>query len=256
MALKNKKKNGLFPSERDVKNTLCDNLHFSAVEHYKLLRTNLSFTLPEDVKCPIIGVTSSVRGEGKSTTSINLAYVYAESGKRVLLIDGDLRLPSIAKKLRIPSTPGLTNCLVGGENITLEKFRSDIRENWYIIPSGQLPPNPSELLASKKTGRFLTMLSERFDCIIVDLPPVNIVSDAVAISKYLTGMIVVVKENYTEKSEFESCKRQLKLSNVHVLGTVMTDADSGKSHYGRYKNVYKYYTSAEQHSDPAEELDL
>lgn len=256
MAYKKRKK-GLFPSDGDLRDTLCENLQFNAVEQYKLLRTNISFTLPEDVKCPIIGVTSSIRGEGKSTTSINLAYVYAESSKRVLLIDGDLRLPSIAKKLRISSTPGLTGCLVGDENITLEKFKSDIRENLYIIPSGQLPPNPSELLSSRKMRKFLEMLSCHFDCIIIDLPPVNVVSDAVAISKFLTGMIVVVKANYTEKKEYESCKRQLKLSNVNVLGTVMTNADTGKAYYSKYKKTYKYYSSAgPQHSDPSEELEL
>jgi len=235
------------PIERNLKRTLHKNLKFNATEQYKLLRTNISFTLPEDVKCPIIGVTSSVRGEGKSTTAINLAYVYAESGKRVLLIDGDLRLPSVAKKMNIDGSVGLTNFLLDSNKIMIESFRTEINDNWFVVPCGPIPPNPSELLASKKMEKLLTILSEYFDCIIIDLPPVNIVSDAVAISKYLTGMILVVRQNYTEKDEYENCKRQLKLSNVNVLGVVMNSVNIGKSYYGnyKYKRYYKDYASQE-----------
>lgn len=235
------------PIERNFKQTLHKNLKFNATEQYKLLRTNISFTLPEDVKCPIIGVTSSIRGEGKSTTAINLAYVYAESGKRVLLIDGDLRLPSVAKKMNIDGSIGLTNFLLDSNKIMIEKFRTEINDRWFVVPCGPIPPNPSELLASKKMEKLLAMLSEHFDCIIIDLPPVNIVSDAVAISKYLTGMILVVRQNYTEKDEYENCKRQLKLSNVKVLGLVMNSVNNGRSYYSnyKYKRYYKYYASHE-----------
>lgn len=95
------------------KKTLHKNLEFTATEQYKLIRANLDFTLPEDEKCPVIGVTSSMRGEGKSTTAINLSYVFAEKGSKVLLIDADLRIPSIAKKLGIDSSPGLADLLRG-----------------------------------------------------------------------------------------------------------------------------------------------
>lgn len=235
------------PIEINSKKTLHKNLKFNATEQYKLLRTNISFTLPEDVKCPIIGVTSSVRGEGKSTTAINLAYVYAESGKRVLLIDGDLRLPSVAKKMNIDGSVGITNFLLDSDKIMIENFRTEINDKWFVVPCGPIPPNPSELLASKKMEKLLAILSEYFDCIIIDLPPVNIVSDAVAISKYLTGMILVVRQNYTEKDEYENCKRQLKLSNVKVLGVVMNSVNVGKSYYSnyKYKRYYKDYVSQE-----------
>ena len=96
----------------DITNTLHKNLEFTALEQYKLIRANLDFTLPVGEKCPVIGVTSAMRGEGKSTTAVNLSYVLAERGSRVLLIDGDLRIPSIAKKMDIPSTPGLTDVLM------------------------------------------------------------------------------------------------------------------------------------------------
>ena len=221
--------------------TLHKNLEFTATEQYKILRANLSFTIPENVKCPVIGVTSSIRGEGKSTTAVNLSYVLAENGKKVLLIDGDLRIPSIAKKMGIESTPGLTNLLMRFESRQLVSFQSNILDNWYIIPAGNIPPNPSELLGSAKMEKLLEILSEEFDYIIIDLPPVNIVSDALAISRYITGMILVVREEYTEKKEFEACSRQLELSNVKVLGCVMNGAKTGSGSYGKYRRYYKKY---------------
>lgn len=225
--------------EKENKKTLHENLEFTATEQYKLIRTNLDFTLPDDEKCPIIGVTSSMRGEGKSTTAINLSYVFAEKGSKVLLIDADLRIPSIAKKLDIESTPGLAD-LLRGRGSQLFEFQSHLLRNWFVLPSGNIPPNPSELLGSGRMENILNQLREIFDYIIIDLPPVNIVSDAVSISSLISGMIVVIREEYTEKKELERCFRQLKLSNVSVLGCVMNEAKSGNSSYGKYKK-YKYY---------------
>ena len=235
---RNNKKSMFMPNDPK---TLHKNLEFTATEQYKILRANLSFTIPENVKCPVIGVTSSIRGEGKSTTAVNLSYVLAENGKKVLLIDGDLRIPSIAKKMGIESTPGLTNLLMRFESRQLVSFQSSILENWYIIPAGNIPPNPSELLGSAKMEKLLEILSEEFDYIIIDLPPVNIVSDALAISRYITGMILVVREEYTEKKELEACSRQLELSNVKVLGCVMNGAKTGSGSYGKYRRYYKKY---------------
>lgn len=222
--------------------TLHKNLDFTATEQYKLIRANLDFTLPVDEKCPIIGVTSSMRGEGKSTTAVNLSYVFAERGSKVILIDGDLRIPSIAKKLEIESTPGLTD-LLRGRGAQISEFRSLLLDNWFVLPSGDIPPNPSELLGSSRMENILKQLKEVFDYIIIDLPPVNLVSDAISISSLISGMIVVIREDYTEKKELERCMRQLKLSNVKVLGCVMNESRSGGVSYGKYKKYYKYYRS-------------
>ena len=219
--------------------TLHKNLEFTATEQYKLLRTNLDFTLPVNIKCPVIGVTSSMRGEGKSTTAVNLSYVLAERGQKVLLIDGDLRIPSIAKKMDITSSVGLTNFLMG-KGVDIEAFKTDISENWYILPAGNIPPNPSELLGSKRMEAVLEDFKKIFDYIIIDLPPVNIVSDALSISGLITGIIVVIREEYTEKKELEHCFRLLKLSNVNVLGCVMNESRNGGGSYGKYRK-YKYY---------------
>jgi len=236
---KRRKHRSFMSVNNDIKKTLHKNLAFTATEQYKLIRANLDFTLPEDEKCPVIGVTSSMRGEGKSTTAVNLAYVFAEKGSKVLLIDADLRIPSIAKKLEIESTPGLTD-LLRGKGAQMSEFQTHLLSNWFVLPSGDIPPNPSELLGSSRMENVLNQLKEAFDYIIIDLPPVNIVSDAVSISSLISGMIVVIREEYTEKKELERCFRQLKLSNVHVLGCVMNEAKEGSGTYGRYKK-YRYY---------------
>ena len=248
MGIFNGKKTDVVFSEKDMKRTLHKNLEFTAIEQYKILRTNLDFTLPEDVKCPIIGVTSSMRGEGKSTTAVNLSYVLAEKGSPVLLIDGDLRIPSIAQKMRIDSSPGLTDLLMG-HGAHMPDFRSALLDNWFILPSGDIPPNPSELLGSRRMEYILNSLRESFDYIIIDLPPVNIVSDALSIASLITGMVVVVREDYTEKKELERCFRQLQLSNVNVLGCILNESKNDGGSYKKYRKhkyykYYKYYQSS------------
>ncbi len=240
MALMGKKhRNKRFASVNETKKTLHKNLDFTATEQYKLIRANLDFTTPVEEKCPVIGVTSSMRNEGKSTTAINLSYVFAEKGSKVLLIDGDLRIPSIAKKLNIESSPGLAD-LLRGKGAQISEFQSHLLSNWFVLPSGDIPPNPSELLGSQRMENILDRLREIFDYIIIDLPPVNIVSDAISISGLISGMIVVIREEYTEKKALERCFRQLKLSNVNVLGCVMNQVKEEKISYRKYKK-YKYY---------------
>ena len=249
---KRNKRNSFLTSES--KKTLHQNLEFTATEQYKLLRANLDFTLPEGEKCPVIGVTSSMRGEGKSTTAVNLSYVLAGKENRVLLIDGDLRIPSVAKKMGIKSSPGLTDLLMG-KGAQISDFQSELLRSWYILPSGDIPPNPSELLGSRRMETVLNGLRELFDYIIIDLPPVNIVSDALSIASLITGMIVVIREDYTEKKELEHCFRQLKLSNVNVLGCVLNESKAGGGTYGKYKKnkYYKYYRYYQSTSDEKKE---
>ena len=132
-------------------------LSFAATEAYKLLRTNLMFALPDQGKCRVVGVTSALRNEGKSTLAINLAYTVAQAGYRVLLIDGDMRLPTLAKRLNIPKRPGLSNLLAGLCTVQDAVQTSDLLDNLKAIAAGDIPPNPSELLAS---ARMETLLRE------------------------------------------------------------------------------------------------
>ena len=225
-------------SRRKKQGVLCDELSFAAAESYKLLRTNLLFALPEK-ECRIIGVTSSVRGEGKSTTSVNLAYTLAQTGKRVLLIDGDMRLPTIAQKMEMTATPGLSNLLAG---LSVERNclrKSSYFDNWYILPAGDIPPNPSELLGSERMHALLDRYRDVFDYILLDLPPVDIVVDALVITKWTDGVIVVVRENYTDRKALDACMYQVEKLGAKMLGFVMTDANVGGSSYKNY-GKYKY----------------
>ena len=227
---------------RQQKTMLCDGLSFAAAESYKLLRTNLMFSLP-DKPCRILGVTSSVRGEGKSTTSVNLAYTIAQSGKRTLLIDADMRLPSVAAKLGISGAPGLSNLLAGlsSEKDSLQK--SSYFDNWYILPAGDIPPNPSELLGSERMHALLDHCAEIFDFIIIDLPPVNIVADALVLSSWTDGLIAAVRQNYTERKALNACMYQIRQLGAKFLGFVMTDAavsESSYKRYGKYGQRYGY----------------
>ena len=227
-------------SRRKKQGLLCDELSFAAAEAYKLLRTNLLFALPEK-ECRIIGVTSSIRGEGKSTTSVNLAYTLAQTGKRVLLVDGDMRLPTIAQKLEMGGTPGLSNLLAGlsAERDCLRK--SSYFDNWYILPAGDIPPNPSELLGSERMHALLDRYKDVFDYILLDLPPVNIVVDALVITKWTDGVIVVVRENYTDRRALDACMYQVEKLGAKMLGFVMTDANAGGSSYKNYGKYGKRY---------------
>ena len=230
------------PARRKLRGLICDNLSFAAAESYKLLRTNLSFSLP-DKPCHIIGVTSSVRGEGKSTTSVNLAYTIAQTGKKVLLIDADMRLPSVAAKLELHGAPGLSN-LIAGMNTDQSCLRqTSFFDNWYVIPAGDIPPNPSELLGSERMQVLLERYSGIFDTIILDLPPINIVTDALVISKWTDGLICVVRQNYTDRRALADCMYQVEKLGVKFLGFVVTDAAVGESSYksyGKYSKKYGY----------------
>ena len=247
MGLFEKKRGHRFSSEKDeIQKTLHKNLGFTAIEQYKLIRANLDFVIPETEKCPVIGVTSSMPGEGKSTTSINLSYVFAEKGHKVLLIDGDMRLPSISKKLDLEGGEYGLSDLLRNTGAPLPEFKPYLLDNWYILTMGDIPPNPSELLGSSRMEKLLNQLRDIFDYIIIDLPPVNIVSDAVSISRLLSGMIVVVREERTQKRELERCVRQLRLSNVNILGFILLGAVSESRTYGSKNKYYQEYTTGTQ----------
>lgn len=233
----------LSPREQRLqKTTLCEGLNFAAAEAYKLLRTNLQFSMPEKA-CRIVGVTSSIHGEGKSTTSINLAYTLAQSGKRVLLIDADMRLPSTASKLEISGKPGLSNLLAGlnGEKNCMKP--SGRFENWFIMPAGDIPPNPSELLGSERMHSLLERYEKYFDYVVIDLPPIGVVTDALVLSQWMDGLILAVRQNYTERKALADTMYQIKKIGSKFLGFVMTDAAVGEGsykHYSKYGKKYGY----------------
>ena len=241
------------PGKRDATENLaiCDGINFAASEAYKRLRTNLLFSFADKSACRIVGVTSSLRGEGKSVTSINLAYTMAQNGKRVLLIDCDMRLPTVAKKLEIEKAPGLSNLLVGVDEISksVQRYFSEKTGDYFdVIPAGELPPNPAELLGSARMGTLLNALKEHYDYIFLDLPPVCAVADALIISKLSDGMIVVVRQDFCRTDVLREAMEQLKLVEANIIGFVYngTEAYGGKygkhGKYGKYGKYSRYYS--------------
>lgn len=230
----NKKKKFDTMTPLESRAMLGPNLNFAASEAYKLLRTNLEFSLADEGKCKIIGVTSALAGEGKSTTAINIAYTIAQTGKRVLLMEADLRLPTIAQRLGVHPAPGLSNFLVGqcsGDDIIQ---RSALIRNFYVIAAGDIPPNPAELMGSGAMQETMKALSRLFDIIIVDLPPANVVSDALIVSKLIDGVVVVVLQDYCEKKALDMLVRQLQFAGTKILGFVMTGSDIQEKNYSKY----------------------
>lgn len=224
---------------------LCSNMHFDAKEAYKLLRTNVMFTLPDNNgKCRVVGITSSIRGEGKSTCAINLAYTFAQTGARVLLIDMDMRLPSISKKLNVNPTYGLglSDYLIGNAAKEQIVFNIDNYKNWYVIFSGSIPPIPAELIGSANMKNLMDELRREYDYIIIDLPPVNIVSDALVAKDICDGFLLIVREGYSDKRSLSDCIRQMEFIDANVLGFVVSDSSGVVGSYGRkYGRYSKYY---------------
>lgn len=225
-----------------------NNLSFAAAEAYKLLRTNIMFSFSGEEKCRIIGITSSVRGEGKSTTSCNLGYALSQAGKKTLIIDGDLRLPSVSSKLSLRQIPGLSNLLVSKKAGKSVAQHCNAAPALDIITSGDCPPNPSELLGSERMKELLDSFAAEYEYIIIDLPPIADVTDTLVISKYLDGIIMVVRNGVVDKSELADALRQLKLVDVRLLGFAFRDATESKKSYGKkYGKYYKsYYSKTEK----------
>ena len=209
-------------------------MDFSLSEAYKLLRTNVVFSFSEKENGRVIGMTSSRPQDGKSFCSINLAYSMAQGGYRVLLIDGDMRRSSIAATLGKPITPGLSNYLVGEAKDVIHK--GVLHENLSLITAGDPPPNPAELIGSDHMQQVLTALRQRYDYIIVDLPPVNLVSDPLVISKLLDGVVLIVRHGYSKRHEVLEAFRKLKFVNAPLLGTVY----NGHSKGGKYRHRAYY----------------
>lgn len=230
----------LLPEEEQ--RTFGKGLSFGASESYRLLRTNVLFALADEKRCRVIGVTSSLSGEGKSTTALNLGYVLAESGRKTLLMEADMRLPTMTRRLKLTGKRGLSDLLVGLCSGAEVLQASGIHEKLWVMNAGSIPPNPTELLGSNQMRQTVEHLSQGFDFILLDLPPVNEVSDALVASKLVNGMLMVVHQGYATRSSVSEAMRQLQYVEAKVLGFVLTrvDGQSGKYKSGKYGYGYGY----------------
>lgn len=216
-------------------------LDFASAEAYKLLRTNLVFSFPNKEGGKIIGLTSPRPQDGKSFSAINLSYSLAEAGNRVVLIDGDMRRSSLAPTLNKPASPGLSNYLVGDAKDVIHK--NVLHENLSVITAGDPPPNPAELIGSSRMKMVLDALSQRYDYVIVDLPPVNLVSDPLVISKYLDGIIVILRHAHSKRREVMEAVRQLKFVQANIVGFVYNGYNKKRSY--RRRSYYATSLTAE-----------
>lgn len=211
-------------------------------EQIRTIRTNLQFT-SADEKIKTILITSSIPSEGKSFISSNLATAFAQNNKKVLIVDCDMRKGRVNKIFKISNRIGLSNLLAykedDEENLEDYVFKTKI-DNLYIIPRGKVPPNPSELLNSQKTAKLISLLSEIFDYIIFDGPPVNGLSDSLIMSDYVDRTIVVTSLNSAPIELLESTKKMLTNVNAKVAGVIVNKVprrkSSGKSYY-YYENT-------------------
>jgi capsular exopolysaccharide family len=223
-------------------NIINSNSSFYIKEAYKTLRTNITFSLPMQ-GCKTIAVTSSLASEGKSINCLNLAITFAETGAKVLLIDCDLRRPNVARLLDKSATPGISNVLVNLSDLNTVMQKTDY-DNLDVIYSGDIPPNPTELLSSPKMGEVLQILAEQYDYIFLDTPPVNLIADTTILSKYASGIVVIVRQNSSVKDALLDTVNQLKFAEAKILGFVLNGAPvvaGGKyKKYSKYKGYYRY----------------
>lgn len=207
-------------------------------ESFRQIRTNIQFSMVDhDLKS--IMVTSSGSWEGKSTVIANTAAVMAQQGLRVLLVDADLRKPTVAKTFNINTTVGLTSLLTDRDANIMDTVNYVADANIYILAAGPIPPNPSELLGSNRMAELIGELEEMFDLVIFDTPPILAVTDAQVVATRVDGVIVVVRSGIANKNEVRKTKELLDVVNANVIGAVYNGEDANKLGYG-YGYGYGY----------------
>ncbi len=207
-------------------------------EQFRTLRTNVNFASP-DTELRTIVLTSAAPGEGKSTTSANLATVFAQEGKQVLLVDADMRKPTTHYTFHMPNSIGLSNVLTRQKTVE-EAVRPTSVDRLNLMTSGPIPPNPAELLASNTMGMLIAELKKMFDVVIFDAPPVLSVTDGQVLANKCDGVILVVNSGGTERDMAVKAKEAIEASNSKLIGAVLNNFELAKD-----SNYYQYYGSHE-----------
>lgn len=220
---------------------LNDRSSFAYAESYKSLRTNLEFsTFGGEIKTILF--TSSIPDEGKSSVVVNTAKTLADSNHKVLVIDADLRSPSLGRYLRVRRDvhEGLSTFLSGKAKLETAIYEY-VPGGYDVMLSGPIPPNPAELLSRPKTLEMLKELKEKYDYILIDTPPVGVVSDAAIVSAFVDGAIFVVRHNFSNKELAKNSIKHLKASKVNILGAVLNDYDAAKDLNAMRGYEYQYH---------------
>lgn len=255
MAEKNNKKqtvkNGMFSKKmtkqewkmlslkRNQKAILNDKTPFIVREAYRAARTNIVFSVSGSGsnECKIVVFTSANPGEGKTTSSLNIALTFAQTGSKILIIDGDMRKPRIHQYLGVVKTNGLSSILSNQKSFDEVVYRN-VRDGLDCLTSGSIPPNPAELLASEAMGNLLEELKLQYDYIFIDTPPATVVTDAIAVSPYVSGIVLVVRQGFTEHEGIDRVVAIMKLAKVKLLGFFVNDIDPSSISYGAYNKSY------------------
>ena len=206
-------------------------------EQYRTIRTNIQFSMI-DSSFKVLACTSPSSGEGKSTTIANLAVTFAQQGQKVLLIDADLRKPTIHHIMEVSNHIGLTTVMTRKTTVK-EAISATKIQNLSLLPSGPLPPNPSELLGSKMMKSLIEGLAQRYDLILFDTPPVLIVTDAQVLGNRCDGVILVLKKGQTEKKSLVRAKERLDRTQANVIGAILNGADAKSTNYNYFSDEDK-----------------
>lgn len=235
---KKNKKNKLMPKDR----ILNDKTAFPIREAFNTLRTNLVFALAPTGGKSVI-VASANASECKSTTAVNLAIALAQNGNKILLVDADLRKPTLHTFFKVNYNHGLSRFLVGFESFS-ESLCREVMPNLDFMPSGVIPPNPSELLGSERMKIFLEKMNEYYDYIIIDTPPVNLVTDAAVLSAYVSGVLFVLRYGHTTYDDLHRAVDAFSATGVALLGYTIAEVPNGHGkYYSRRYKKYQRYTS-------------
>lgn len=239
-----KRKKAAPRSGADEPNVIGSEISFSASEAYKRLRTKLQFSFSDEGNSRVIGISSALTGEGKSLSAVNLAYMLAQLDKKVILVDCDMRRPSLAAKLGIEKAPGLSSYLSGQshmDTLIQQCGLSGEEDTFDVIAAGRNPPNPIELLSSARMEKMLNKLREKYAYIILDLPPVGEVSDALAVAKLTDGMLLVVRQHYCNRNALSDSVHQFEFVGAKILGVIYNCTTEPGKGYGYYKRYYRKY---------------
>ncbi len=210
--------------------------NFFIVESYKSIRTNLMYTFGSGKNGNVVAFSGAEVNAGKSVTCVNLSIAFAQNGFRVLVVDADMRRPRQHKLFKKTHTDGLSK-LLSGQCSFEEAVIKNAAPNLDLVPAGPLPPNPSELLSTPEMDAFLEKVSAQYDFVFIDTPPINLVTDCLAIANKINGIILVARQGYTEKDDFAKAVAKIQNISARIVGTIMNDAVLEKSKR-YYKNSY------------------
>ncbi|WP_338506924.1 CpsD/CapB family tyrosine-protein kinase [Turicibacter sp. KK003] len=207
-----------------------------SMEAYRSLRTSIQYS-GIDTELKSLVVTSSIPGEGKSTVASNLAKSFSKMNKKVLLIDADLRKPTIHKKLQLSNQVGLSDLIV--QKLNPSEVIQKVDDQFDVLTAGKIPPNPAELVGSEKMSQLLSYLKETYDYIIIDTPPVLSVTDPQLLALKADGTLMVIREGKARQKLILNAYKELKKLNVNVIGSILNDCGQKMGGYSQYYYQYE-----------------